>query len=106
MCVCVNVQSKLKARLCNVFILFLTPGDVFCFAASEQTLSFVVSRPVKSADTVKKALSYREKKQAVKAQEEEKRRWERITILEVKKINRQLGSEKMSVVKLLTKQIA
>ena len=80
---------------------------MFCFAASEQTLSFVVSRPAKSADTVKKALSYREKKQAVKAQEEEKRRWERITILEVKnEINHQLGSEKMSVVKLLMKQSA
>ncbi|XP_076449930.1 uncharacterized protein C20orf96-like [Babylonia areolata] len=52
--------------------------------ATEQPLSFLVSRPSKSADTVKKALSYREKKQAVKTQEEDKRRWERITILELR----------------------
>lgn len=49
----------------------------------EQPLSFLVSRPVKSADTTK-AVSYREKKQAVKLQEEEKRRWERITVLELR----------------------
>ncbi|KAL8575896.1 hypothetical protein ACOMHN_027294 [Nucella lapillus] len=52
--------------------------------AAEQPLSFLVSRPGKSADTVKKTLSYREKKQAVKTQEEDKIRWERITILELR----------------------
>jgi len=52
--------------------------------ASEHTVSFLVSRPSKSADTIKKGLTYREKKIAVKAQEEEKRRWERITILELR----------------------
>ncbi|KAK7114879.1 uncharacterized protein C20orf96-like [Littorina saxatilis] len=52
--------------------------------ATEQTLSFLVSRPSKSADTGKKALSYREKKIAVKNQEEDKKRWERITILELR----------------------
>lgn len=52
--------------------------------ASDQTLSFLVSRPSKSADTVKKAMSYREKKLAVKAQEDDKRRTERITVLELR----------------------
>ena len=65
-------------------ILYVFLFLCLCFSASEQPLSFLVSRPSKSADsTVKKALSYREKKQAVKTQEEDKRRWERITILEV-----------------------
>lgn len=49
----------------------------------DQTLSFLVSRPSQSADA-KKGLTYREKRQAVKLQEEEKRRWERITVLELR----------------------
>lgn len=48
----------------------------------EQGLPFLVSKPDKSTDT-KKAVSYREKRQAVKQQEDDKRRWERMTILEV-----------------------